>query len=339
MIATNVQYSDVLPSSITFVPNSVTINGVLQPGFNPNNGFTLPDINPGESVEVTFQVTVVSVPSNGTIANTANVTGSFILVPGEPPVIVNQPSNTTLTTVNRGRFNVIKQVNRAATLVGDILTYTVQITNTGTVTANNVQFIDTISTGASFVANSVTINGAPQPNLNPITGFGVGDISVGETVIVTFQATVTSIPSSGTITNVANITGSFTLVPGEPPVIVNQSSNTTITRVNRGRFNVIKTVNKQATRVGDTLTYSVQVTNTGTVTATNVQFVDVPSPSLEFIPGSVQINGIPQVGLDPFVGFSLPNLAVGDSVLITFEVNVIAVPPSSSTYEYSESNG
>ncbi|WP_242270099.1 DUF11 domain-containing protein, partial [Bacillus cereus group sp. BfR-BA-01408] len=213
----------------------------------------------GESVEVTFQVTVVSVPSNGTIANTANVTGSFILVPGEPPVIVNQPSNTTLTTVNRGRFNVIKQVNRAATLVGDILTYTVQITNTGTVTANNVQFIDTTSTGASFVANSVTINGAPQPNLNPITGFGVGDISVGETVIVTFQATVTSIPSSGTITNVANITGSFTLVPGEPPVIVNQSSNTTITRVNRGRFNVIKTVNKQATRVGDTLTYSVQV--------------------------------------------------------------------------------
>ena len=74
----------------------------------------------------------------GTIANTANVTGSFILVPGEPPVIVNQPSNTTLTTVNRGRFNVIKQVNRAATLVGDVLTYTVQITNTGTVTANDV---------------------------------------------------------------------------------------------------------------------------------------------------------------------------------------------------------
>ncbi|PFF36914.1 hypothetical protein CN327_02455 [Bacillus cereus] len=328
--ATNVQYSDVLPSSITFVPNSVTIDGVLQPGFNPNNGFSLPDINPGGSVEVTFQVTVVIVPPNGTIANTANVTGSFILVPGEPPVIVNQPSNTTLTTVNRGRFNVIKQVNRDATLVGDVLTYTVQITNTGTVTANNVQFIDTISAGASFVPNSVTINGVSQPNLNPVTGFEVGDILVGEMVIVTFQATVTNIPSSGTITNVANITGSFTLVPGEPPVIVTEPSNTTITRVNRGRFNVIKTVNKQATRLGDTLTYSVQVTNTGTVTATNVQFIDVQSPSLEFVSGSVQINGIPQVGLDPFVGFSLPDLAVGDSVLITFEVNVIAIPPSSS---------
>lgn len=328
--ATNVQYSDVLPSSITFVPNSVTIDGVLQPGFNPNNGFSLPDINPGGSVEVTFQVTVVIVPSNGTIANTANVTGSFILVPGEPPVIVNQPSNTTLTTVNRGRFNVIKQVNRDATLVGDVLTYTVQITNTGTVTANNVQFIDTISAGASFVPNSVTVNGTLQLNLNPITGFEVGDILVGEMVIVTFQATVTNIPPSGTITNVANITGSFTLVPGEPPVVVTEPSNTTITRVNRGRFNVIKTVNKQATRLGDTLTYSVQVTNTGTVTATNVQFIDVPSPSLEFVSGSVQINGIPQVGLDPFVGFSLPDLVVGDSVLITFEVNVIAIPPSSS---------
>ena len=114
---------------------------------------------------------------------------------------------------------------------------------------------------------------------------------------MTFQATVTNIPSSGTITNVANITGSFTLVPGEPPVVVTEPSNTTITRVNRGRFSVIKSVNKEATRLGDTLTYSVQVTNTGTVTATNVQFIDVPSPSLEFVPGSVQINGIPQVGL------------------------------------------
>lgn len=174
-----------------------------------------------------------------------------------------------------------------------------QITNTGTVTANDVQFIDTISAGASFVPNSVTVNGTPQPGLNPITGFGIGDILVGNTTIVTFQAIVTNIPSSGTITNVANITGSFTLVPGEPPVVVTEPSNTTITRVNRGRFNVIKTVNKQATRLGDTLTYSVQVTNTGTVTATNVQFIDVPSPSLEFVPGSVQINGIPQVGLDP----------------------------------------
>lgn len=328
--ATNVQYSDVLPSSIAFEPNSVTIDGVLQPGFNPNNGFPLPDINPGESVEVTFQVTVVSVPSNGTIVNTANVTGSFVLVPGEPPVIVTGQSNTTLTTVNRGQFNVIKQVNRAATLVGDVLTYTVQITNTGTVTANDVQFIDTISAGASFVPNSVTINGALQPNLNPITGFGVGDIPVGETVVVTFQATVTNIPASGTITNVANITGSCTLVPGEPPVVVTEPSNTTITSINRGRFSVIKSVNKEATRLGDTLTYSVQVTNTGTVTATNVQFIDVPSPSLEFVPGSVQINGIPQVGLNPFIGFSLPDLAVGDSVLITFAVNVIAVPPSSS---------
>ena len=54
VVATNVQYSDVLPSSITFVPNSVTIDGVLQHGFDPNNGFPLPDINRG-SVEVTFK--------------------------------------------------------------------------------------------------------------------------------------------------------------------------------------------------------------------------------------------------------------------------------------------
>lgn len=324
--ATNVQYSDVLPSSIAFEPNSVTIDGVLQPGFNPNNGFPLPDINPGESVEVTFQVTVVSVPSNGTIVNTANVTGSFVLVPGEPPVIVTGPSNTTLTTVNRGQFNVIKQVNRAATLVGDVLTYTVQITNTGTVTANDVQFIDTISAGASFVPNSVTINGALQPNLNPITGFGVGDIPVGETVVVTFQATVTNIPASGTITNVANITGSCTLVPGEPPVVVTEPSNTTVTPVNRGSLDMQKEVDNSIVGVGETVTYTVRILNTGTADAMNVQFIDVLSPEAVFVPNSVTVNGVARPGVNPQVGFTIVDIPVGETAIVTYEATITSFP-------------
>ena len=79
-------------------------------------------------------------------------------------------------------------------------------------------------------------------------------------------------------------------------------------------------MNKQATRLGHVnvqcASYKYRDGNSD-----ECSFIDVPSPSLEFVPGSVQINGIPQVGLDPFVGFSLPDLAVGDSVLITFEVN------------------
>ncbi|MGH1053339.1 DUF11 domain-containing protein [Bacillus cytotoxicus] len=328
--AMNIQYRDILPSSLRFIPNSVQINGVGQLGLDPNNGFSLPNIDSGEGIEVTFQVMVVEVPESGTIANTANVTGEFVLVPGEPPITVNQPSNTVLIMGNRGSFQVAKQVNEAVALVGDVLTYTVQIINTGTVLATDVQFIDTISAEAPFIPGSVTINGVQQVDLNPISGFSVGDIPDGETVEITFQVVVAAAPETESITNEANVTGSFTLVPGEPPVVVEQPSNMTITEINIGQFNVIKTVNKEATRLGDTLTYTVQVINIGTVPATDVQFIDVPSAGLVFIPNSVQINGNLAPGLNPFEGFLVPNLDVGESVFITFDVTINTIPSSNS---------
>ncbi len=56
--ATNVVFSDILQPGLTFVDNSVKINSVSYPGYNPINSFTLPDINAGDSVEVDFQALV-----------------------------------------------------------------------------------------------------------------------------------------------------------------------------------------------------------------------------------------------------------------------------------------
>lgn len=56
--ATNVVFSDPLDSSITFVPNSVTIDGVSYPAYNPNSTFPLGDLDSGESHTVVFKATV-----------------------------------------------------------------------------------------------------------------------------------------------------------------------------------------------------------------------------------------------------------------------------------------
>ena len=61
-----------------------------------------------------------------------------------------------------GSLNVMKSVNTTQAGVGDTLTYTILIQNTGTVPATNIIFQDPIPSGATFVANSVTINGVVQ---------------------------------------------------------------------------------------------------------------------------------------------------------------------------------
>ena len=281
--ATNVQFIDTTSAGVAFVPGSVSINGVPAPGLNPFIGFTVPDIPVDDFVLVTYQEVVTSIPEGGTIVNFVDVTATFAVSETEPPITETTTSNTTLTEINESGLNVLKSVSQPVVAVGDTITYTTVVQNTGTVIATNVQYSDVLPSSITFVPNSVTINGVLQPGLDPNTGFSLPDITPGESVEVTFQVTVVSVPSNGTIANTANVTGSFILVPGEPPVIVNQPSNTTLTTVNRGRFNVIKQVNRAATLVGDVLTYTVQITNTGTVTANNVQFIDTISTGASFL--------------------------------------------------------
>ncbi len=102
-------FSRSIPIGTTFIANSVTVDGVSQPGVNPATGFTVANISPGGSRTVTFQVRVTSTPSGGTIANRGNVTANFVVIPNQPPITINRQTNTVVTQVNTGGLNVIKK--------------------------------------------------------------------------------------------------------------------------------------------------------------------------------------------------------------------------------------
>ncbi|KEK22244.1 hypothetical protein BAGA_20345 [Bacillus gaemokensis] len=325
--ATNVFFQDTIPSGAVLIANSVTVDGVSQPGADPGVGFSIPDISPSSTRIVMFQVQITSVPSGGTVANSGRVSADFIINPNQPPVTINRQSNTVVTQINTGDLNVIKEVNITQAGIGETLTYTVMIQNTGTVTATNVLFQDTIPPGTTFVANSVTINGVSQPGANPALGFALPDIPVASTVTVQFQVTVVNVPSGGNVVNQATVTASFILNPGQPPVTTTTPSNNVSTRINTGTLNVQKVANVSEALIGDTFTYTVTIRNTGTVEATNVIFIDPIASETIFVADSVTINGVLQPGANPNLGFSLPNIPPAGTINVQFNVTVIA--PSS----------
>ena len=280
----------------------------------------------GASVIVTFEVLIDEIPQGNNVVNNANVTGDFLVNPTEPPITVTVPSNTVMTIVNSSGLNVMKSVSATEAGVGDTLTYTVRIQNSGTVTATNVSFLDPIPVGTTFVANSVTINGTPQPGLNPTTGFPLANIPVGGMVTVTFQVTITSVPPNRVLPNNANVTADFQVSPLQPPITIVTISNIVVTRVNVGSLNVMKSVNTLQAGVGDTLTYTILIQNTGTVPATNIVFQDPIPSGTAFVANSVTINGVVQQGADPMLGFPVPNIPVGQTATITFQVTVTSVP-------------
>ena len=112
-------------------------------------------------IDVTFQVTVVAPSTRGAVLNTASATATFLLNPLQPPVTTTNSSNTTVVTIPLPPLvsNSNKTVDVATGAVGDVLTYTVLITNVGIIPVTDVLFQDVIPEGTTFVDNSVTIGG------------------------------------------------------------------------------------------------------------------------------------------------------------------------------------
>ena len=97
----------------------------------------------------------------------------------------------------------------------------------------------------------------------------------------------------------------------------------------------VKQVDKTATFVGDTLTYSVQIDNsTGTTDATNLVFTDAPPAGTSFVPGSVLVDGVANAG-NPSTGVSVGTVAAGAVKLVKFSVVVNSIPAAPAAALYS----
>ena len=55
---TDIVFNDPIPAGTTFVADSVKINGVSSPAYNPAVGFNLPDLAPGAAASIEFDVKV-----------------------------------------------------------------------------------------------------------------------------------------------------------------------------------------------------------------------------------------------------------------------------------------
>ncbi|PEW53633.1 hypothetical protein CN448_32820, partial [Bacillus cereus] len=220
-----------IPNGTTLVPNSVSVNGVPLPGADPATGFTLGSIAPGASVIVSFQVTVTSIPVPNPSVNISTTTFDYTVNPNLPPVPGTSPSNPVPVQINSAILEIIKAVDQSTAELGDILTYTLIITNTGNVPALNVQVTDPIPAETTFINGSVTINGIPQPSANPNNIIFITSIDPNESVTIQFRVRVTSIPPSGLLNNTAIVSFSYVPDPTLPPVFVKNILSNTVTTV------------------------------------------------------------------------------------------------------------
>ena len=270
--AIGVNVSDVIPSGTVLDTESEISNGGVE-----NNGRVswVIDVARNSSVTVSFTVVVKNTDGEDTINeinNTAIVDGK------NTPETVNPIIETSKTATSTS------EVLEAGTTV----TYSIKVSNTGTTDAVTT-VSDTVPVGTSFVAGSIKINGESYYTINGGTvdlttktaddlsnGFVVS-IPAGETVELKFDVTINEF--YGESTKISNIA-----VVGDT-----DTEEEEITAYNPV-MDLTKEANPAEVAEGETITYTLTVTNSGKVDGIAIIKDSIPVGT-DFVAGSIKVNG------------------------------------------------
>jgi len=198
---------------------------------------------------------------------------------------------------------------------GDTIEYTVVITNSGSGTAQNVVFTDTVDPNTTLVCNLPTTPTTGQGNITCPSGpdtfsVAVGDITAGGNVTITFQVIIDK-PLSAGVTQASNqglVSGSnFVTEPTDDPDTPAED-DPTITPINAVALDpaektdslLIDADGNGVYSPGDTILYEVTIWNEGNMDDTGVIFTDTPDPNTDLVVGTVSTTkGSVTVGNNP----------------------------------------
>lgn len=176
---------DTLSIEASFVPGTVKIGSQSYADVDPITGFTLPiSIAPGSELDMTYDIKITKYLSEPAI-----VTSTLLTITSGSTKFEVESNELSIDTLINEIF-LLKEADLTAVKAGDTLTYTITISNNGTLTNTELFFTDSIPEGTTFVENSVKIDDVSMENYNPETGFNLKDLNQNESIKVEFKVIV-----------------------------------------------------------------------------------------------------------------------------------------------------
>ena len=284
------------------VQTSIEVNDTFDLHVNDqvNMGASLDPSNAGELDYASSNESVVTVDEDGNMVakgvGEANITVSFAgnddYYSSSTEVLVKVHPLVDLA--------IVKTVNNQTPYYADTVTYTITVTNNGPNAATDVVVTDTVPSGMNVSSADDTYVG------NGV--WEIASIDSGSKVSLTLYATVNSLDS---LTNEVNVTSK----EFDSNTKDNAAKSDSVSAVPVVDLSISKAVNSTSAKVGDTIKYTISVTNNGPCTATGINVSDELSNLVELVSATVDGNGIDFNGV-----WTVGNLASKESkelVLVT----------------------
>lgn len=286
----NVVMNDALSEYLNFSHGSVQIDGktavYAYDDTSRNLSVELDDIEPGVEKKITFECEINHTAYDKTFYNTVVLSAD------------NEQDKTDTdegVTVEDGTadMGITKTVDKASAKVGDSLLYTIEVSNSkhAEVNLRNVTVNDLLSEYLTFGHGSVQVDGHSAAysydNASRNLSVDLKGIAPGQTKKITFEAVIntkaygqrfdnTAVASADNEDDKSGTDGGVIVDTGTP----------------EGSAGA-KTVSSPTAKIGDTLTYTIELRNASTATTAweNIVVADAIPEHLAFISGSVEEDG------------------------------------------------
>lgn len=230
---------------------------------------------------------------------------------------------------NSQGLSLTKTANTSTFSAGDIITYTIQITNTSSSFLNGVRIIDNIGGGnLAYVLGSATLTSGSNTYpvtpvaTNPLT-FTLQQLGVGATMTLTYRCQVIfNLPST-----VSQITNNVQGIGYTATGTVNGFAYSTVERSTGIDFSIIKSSNATTVSPNQNFNYYLTLTNNTATTATIFSLTDQLPTNFNLISASLKIGN----GATTILNASDYTLTSGNLLTIPSATGPIITVPANGT--------
>ena len=243
-----------------------------------------------DTLWVQYQAAATSAAVYGVNTNTAVATGTD---PGNHPV--GSSMGSVQVTVNKPELTISKTVTPATQVVGQTVTFTITVRNTGNETCTGAVVTDTLPAWLEFVSSSPAATAS-----SGIVTFSAVPVPANAAATFTLVARVVkNAPDGSTLTNSASVSGK----DGAGNTITAGPATTTMA-VGAPLLTVSKTGAPNPVKAGGTLEYTISITNSGSQTATGVTVTDPVPTHVSF--ALADNGGVNTSGVVSWTGLAVP---------------------------------
>jgi gliding motility-associated-like protein/uncharacterized repeat protein (TIGR01451 family) len=309
---TGVNVSDPIPANTTYLAGSVTNGGTISGNTINWTNLTVPA---NGSLSISFKVTVAADLPLG-LTSIANI--ASIINPAQPasPIVVE----TNLPTA--GKLESTKSVNDAKgnkdgiAQANEILTYQIEVKNSGGSTLAGVKISDVVPAGLTYVNASANNGGSFNTATNTLSW--TADLTAGAVVTLSFDAKVAAdvnkLPALKNTASILSPNGQ-TLQP-EVTIATDPKADLVLSK---------RLLTPAPINTGDRIAYEITVVNTGQNKATGVLVTDVLPGTLDAPFDIVVAKGSSSyASSSKTLSWNIGELALNESVVITFKTRVVA---------------